>query len=155
MARAEQRRCRVFQHATQPKTVNDLNIVNEAMPQRRADRRQLIAGLTEAVLLPDPNRTIVRADEAVFSMHGITSREELGADVQEYRERFEPRYRNNHVLAEGDFPADRMAAGEIFDGATSEAALVGHKETRRVHPVRSLALTNAGDRNLLAFTALW
>jgi len=53
--------------------MNDLSIITEAMPQRRADRRQvqqIITGLTEGVLLLDPDRTIVWSNEAALSMHG-------------------------------------------------------------------------------------
>ena len=133
--------------------MNDHSILTEAIPQRRVDRRQLqqiIAGLTEGVLLLDPDGSIVWANEAVLSMHGVTTREQLGADVAEYRQRFELRYRNNHALAEGDYPTDRVAAGEIFDDVTVEVTPVGESGTRWVHAVRSLVLTNAdGDPDCL------
>ena len=133
--------------------MKDHNIRTEAIPQRRADRRQLqqiIAGLTEGVLLLDPDGTIVWANEAALSMHGVSAREQLGADVADYRHRFELRYRNNHALAEGDYPTDRVAAGEIFDDVTVEVTPVGDTGTRWVHAVRSLVLTNAdGDPDCL------
>jgi PAS domain S-box-containing protein len=121
--------------------------MNDAIPHQRADRRQLqqiIGGLTEGVLLLDPDRTIVWANEAALAMHGVTTREELGTDVDEYRERFILRYRNNHVLLEGDYPTDRVVAGEIFDGVTVEVTPAGDAEVRWVHAVHSLVLTDAG-----------
>jgi PAS domain S-box-containing protein len=123
------------------------NIMNEAVPQRRADCRQLqqiIAGLTEGVLLLDPDGIIVWSNEAALAMHRVTTREELGADVAEYRERFILRYRNNHALSEGDYPTERVVAGEIFDGVTVEVTPAGNGGVRWVHAVHSLVLTNAG-----------
>jgi PAS domain S-box-containing protein len=127
--------------------MNDFNIIREAIPQRQADRRQLqqiIAGLTEGILLLDTDGTIVWANEAALAMHGATTREELGVNVREYRERFILRYRNNRPVAEGDYPTDRVVAGEPLDGVTVEVTSAADEGVRWVHQVRSLVLTNAG-----------
>ena len=133
--------------------MNNLNTITEAMPQQCADRRQLqqiIAGLTEGILLLDPDGPIIWANEAALSMHGVTMREELGANVDEYRARFELRYRNNHAVTAGHYPTDRVAAGEVLDGVTVEVTPAGQSEPRWVHAVRSLVLTNAkGDPDCL------
>jgi PAS domain S-box-containing protein len=133
--------------------MNDLNIMVEALPQRRADRRQLqqiIAGLTEGVLLLDTDGTIVWANEAAMTMHGATTSEELGDNAQEYCKRFNLRYRNGHPLAESDYPIHRVLAGEILDGVTVEVTRAGQADARWVHDVRSLVLTDiAGDPDCL------
>ena len=47
-------------------------------------------------------------------MHGVDSLEGLGADTGEYRERFRLRYRNNHPLQEGQYPAERLVSWRVL-----------------------------------------
>ena len=61
----------------------------------RHELRQIIAGLSEGVILVEPDQTIAYANEAALAMHGADSLDELGPTVDEYRERFCLRYRNN------------------------------------------------------------
>ncbi len=120
--------------------------MTEAVPRQRADHRQLqqiIAGLTEGVILVDPDQTIVWANEAALAMHGVATSEQLGADVSDYRRRFELRYRNHHRLGDGEYPMDRVIAGEAFREVTVEVARAGQEEPQWVHEIRSLVLTNA------------
>ena len=126
----------------------------EGPPARRADHcqvRQIIAGLREGVLLVDPAQTIVWANRAALDMHGVATPEELGGTVNEYRERFELRYRNHHRLPHGEYPIDRVIAGEAFDEVVVEVARAGRVEPTWVHRVRSLVLTDAaGEPDVLA-----
>ena len=74
-------------------------MVESFAPQDRADHRQLrqlIAGVTDGVILIEPDQTIAWANAAALAMHGVGEVEELGATVAEYRSRFELRYRNRH-----------------------------------------------------------
>jgi PAS domain S-box-containing protein len=123
------------------------------IPRQRADRRQLqeiIAGLTEGVILVDPDQTIFWANEAALEMHGVETLGELGATVSEYRERFELRYRNNHRLSDGDYPMDRVIAGEAFHDVVVGVARTGDDDPQWVHRIRSLVLTDtAGDPDCL------
>ena len=123
-------------------------------PTRRADHRQvreIIAGLREGVLLVQPDQTIVWANQAALDMHGVATPEELGGTVGEYRKRFELRYRNNHRLPHGEYPIDRVIAGEAFDEVVVEVARAGQAEPTWVHRVRSLVLTDAeGEPDILA-----
>jgi PAS domain S-box-containing protein len=125
----------------------------DAIPRQRADRRQLqqiIAGLTEGVILVDPDQTVFWANEAALAMHGVEKLEELGATVTEYRERFELQYRNNHKLSPGDYPMDRLSGGEEFSDVIVEVTRTGEPEPRWVHRIRSLVLTDtAGDPDCL------
>ncbi|EML2585615.1 PAS domain-containing protein [Pseudomonas aeruginosa] len=91
--------------------------MNDQVLRTQTDRRQLqqiIAGLTEGVILIEPDQRILWANEAALAMHGVDSLQGLGADTGEYRERFRLRYRNNHPLQEGQYPAERLVAGECF-----------------------------------------
>jgi PAS domain S-box-containing protein len=112
----------------------------------QTDRRQLqqiITGLSDGVILIEPDQTIMWANQAALDMHGITEVAELGATVTEYRERFQLRYRNNHRLAAGNYPIDRVIAGESFTDVVVEVVPTADEEARWVHRVRSMVLTDA------------
>ena len=120
--------------------------MSETIPHQGADRRQLqqiIVGLTEGVILVDPDQTIVWANEAALAMHGVEAVEELGSTVTEYRKRFELRYRNKHKLPKGAYPMDRVLAGEAFTDVIVEVARAGEADPQWVHRIRSLVLTDA------------
>ncbi|WP_321848231.1 helix-turn-helix transcriptional regulator [Burkholderia diffusa] len=128
--------------------------VNEQALKSHTDRRQLhqiIAGLTEGVILIEPDQRIVWANEAALAMHGVTELDALGADVTEYRERFRLRYRNNHPVRDGHYPMDRVIAGEEFSDVTVEVESAADENVSWVHRIRSLVLTNAaGEPDCLA-----
>lgn len=115
-------------------------------PPTSTNRRQLqqiITGLSEGVILIEPDQSIAWANEAALAMHGAEALADLGATVSEYRERFQLRYRNNHRLTEGNYPIDRVIAGEVFNDVVVEVVRDGDDEQRWVHRVRSLVLTDA------------
>ncbi|MFM0569625.1 helix-turn-helix transcriptional regulator [Paraburkholderia caledonica] len=118
----------------------------DASVQRpKTDRRQLqqiIAGLSEGVILIEPDQSIRWANQAALDMHGASSIEELGRNVSEYRQRFQLRYRNNHRIEPGSYPIDRVVAGESFSDVLVEVAPAGQAEPRWVHRVRSLVITD-------------
>ena len=117
--------------------------MSEIIPRQRADRTQLqqiIAGLTEGVILVDPNQSIVWANDAALAMHGAKTVEELGATAKDYQARFELRYRNNHQLSGRDYPIDRVLAGEVFQDVVVKVARAGDADPRWVHSIHSLVL---------------
>ena len=123
--------------------------MNDQVLRTQTDRRQLqqiIAGLTEGVILIEPDQRILWANEAALAMHGVDSLEGLGADTGEYRERFRLRYRNNHPLQEGQYPAERLVAGECFSDVVVEVFPAADEDTRWVHRVRGLVLTTPEDK---------
>ena len=107
--------------------------------------RQIIAGLNEGVILIDPDQAILWANHAALGMHGVESVEDLGTTVDNYRQRFQLRYRNNHKLNDADYPIERVVSGEAFSQVVVEVAVAGEAEPRWVHQVRSLVLTNEAD----------
>lgn len=114
--------------------------------QSRVDRGQLeqiIAGLTEGVLLIDPGGSIVEANEAALAMHGCERDGELGVTAPGYRKRFVLRYLNNHPLKAKQYPLARVLAGESFADVTVEVTRRSADDFRRVHQVRSLLLRDA------------
>jgi PAS domain S-box-containing protein len=119
--------------------------MSDRTPGRRANTRQLqqiIAGLGEGIILVSPDQSILWANEAALSMHGVGTLSELGADVADYRRRFALRYRNNRKLPDGEYPIDRVIAGEAFSEVIVEVAPEGVEEPQWVHRVRSLVLTD-------------
>ncbi len=107
--------------------------------------RQIIAGLDEGVILIDPDQSILWANDAALGMHGVDAVEDLGATVDDYRDRFQLRYRNNHRLNAADYPIERVLSGEAFSEVVVEVAVAGEDAPRWVHQVRSLVLTTEAD----------
>ena len=108
----------------------------------RHQLQQIIAGLSEGVILIEPGQRIVWGNEAALAMHGVESLEDLGATVDAYRRRFRLRYRNNHILKKSDYPLARVIAGETFSDVTVEVCAAGRDE-HCVHSIRSQVVTDA------------
>ncbi|MBB5730839.1 helix-turn-helix transcriptional regulator [Sphingomonas prati] len=104
--------------------------------------QQIVSGLTEGVMLIDPDQTLRWANNAALKAHGVRTIEELGHDVAEYRRRFHLRYRNNHLLDHGNYPIDRVVAGETFSEIVVEVTPVGGTEPEWTHQVRSMVMTD-------------
>ena len=120
----------------------------DSIPQPHTDRsqlRQIITGLPQGVIIINPDQTIAWSNEAALEMHGVKSLEDLGATVSEYRTRFELRYRNRHKLPPGDYPMDRVVAGESFSEVVVEVARPG-EERHRVQQIRSLVIHDTHGR---------
>ena len=114
------------------------------LPPVGADRsrlQQIIAGLTEGVILIDPDQTIAWANETALKLHGVDSAAALGATVSEYRERFELTYRNQNKLPDGGYPMERLLAGEAFSEVIVEVRNVATGDAW-THQLRTLVLTD-------------
>jgi len=107
--------------------------------------RQIVAGLDEGVILIDPDQSLLWANDAALTMHGVERLDQLGRTVDEYRSRFQLRYRNNHRLEADDYPVERVAAGESFSEVVVEVTVAGEVQPRWVHQVRSLVLNDRDD----------
>jgi PAS domain-containing protein len=97
----------------------------DIIPHQRADRTQLqqiIVGLSEGIIIIDPDQTIAWANDAALVMHGVQSIQKLGATISDYRTRFTLQCRNNHKLPPGGYPMDRVVAGEAFTEVVVEVA---------------------------------
>ncbi|MFW9078839.1 helix-turn-helix transcriptional regulator [Pseudomonas sp. P2757] len=110
----------------------------------RRQLQQIIASLSDGVILLELDQSILWANEAALTMHGISRVGELGHNAKEYAERFNLRYRNNHPLTADQYPLSRVAAGETFSDVLVEVTPAHDEERTWVHTVRSLVLT---DRN--------
>jgi len=92
--------------------------------------RQIIAGLDEGVILIDPDQSLLWANDAALAMHGVERLDQLGATVDDYRARFQLRYRNNHRLADDDYPIERVVAGDSFSEVVVEVTVAGEEAPR-------------------------
>jgi PAS domain S-box-containing protein len=110
----------------------------------RRQLQQIIAGLTDGVILLDPDQSIRWANDAALAMHGVAQVSDLGADAKAYAQRFALRYRNNHVVPVDSYPINRVARGESFSDVLVEVTAAADKEQRSwVHRVRSLVLADS------------
>jgi PAS domain S-box-containing protein len=115
----------------------------------RHELRQIIAGLTEGVILVEPDQTITWANDAALAMHGAGSLEELGETVDAYRDRFSVRYRNNRPPE--SYPIERVVRGETFHDVIVEVVRTDQPDVAFVHSLRSLVATDrAGQPSCLA-----
>jgi PAS domain S-box-containing protein len=104
--------------------------------------RQIIAGISDGVILVGTDQRILWANPCALQMHGVEDVADLGATVSDFRERFELRYRNRHVLPEGSYPLERLIAGEAFDEVVVEVASAGADKAQWTHRIRSLVLND-------------
>ncbi|GJE60671.1 helix-turn-helix transcriptional regulator [Methylobacterium trifolii] len=110
----------------------------------RHELRQIIAGLSEGVILVEPDQTIAYANAAALAMHGAESLDELGATVDAYRERFALRYRNNR--ASEYYPMERVVSGEEFHDVVVEVKRSDQPDVAFTHSLRSLVATDNDGR---------
>ncbi|MCP1445912.1 PAS domain S-box-containing protein [Pseudomonas sp. GGS8] len=108
----------------------------------RRQLQQIIAGLSDGVILLELDQTILWANDAALAMHGVSEIGELGANAGEYAKRFALRYRNNHPVATENYPISRVARGEMFSDVLVELTSVENDERTWVLSVRSMVLAN-------------
>ncbi|WP_019903917.1 PAS domain S-box protein [Methylobacterium sp. 77] len=107
----------------------------------RSQLHQIVAGLTEGVILIEPDETIAWANAAALALHGVETLHDLGATIGAYRERFVLRSRNNHVVART--PMERVVAGEAFDDVVVTVRRPDRPDFEATHRIRSLVITDA------------
>jgi PAS domain S-box-containing protein len=109
---------------------------------QRLHFRQIVDGLSEGVILVEPDETISYANTAALGMHGVERLDELGTDISQYRRNYILRYRNNRV-ADGDhLVPDRVIAGENSEDITLSVVRADNPQREWVHRVRSLVVLN-------------
>lgn len=116
-----------------------------SIPSQHARYRylqEIVARVSDGVILIETDQTIIWANETALQMHGVQTVAELGTTVTEYCQRFELRYRNRLPVAQGRSPIERVMAGETFDEVVVDVAPAGAGEGQWTHRVRSLVLTD-------------
>ncbi|MHC8306070.1 helix-turn-helix transcriptional regulator [Pseudomonas sp. PB3P13] len=112
----------------------------------RRHLQQIIAGLSDGVIVLEPDQTIRWANEAALAMHGVAQVSDMGRNAREYAKRFALRYRNNHPVPADHYPIHRVSRGETFNDVLVEVAHADDHERNWVHRVRGMVLTdNQGE----------
>lgn len=106
---------------------------------------QLIGALSAGVILLEPGGDIIWANGAALAMHGVETREELGATADEYAQRFALSMRNGQRLASREYPVIRVLAGESIPDLVLEVAPRGSMEPKWTHHVRDVVMTGDDD----------
>lgn len=113
--------------------------------------QQIIAQLDEGVVLMDAQGTIAWANRSALTLHGVTDVTGLGGTVDGYCKAFRLRDGDHRALPSSRYPMRRAIAGEVLRNVVVEVAAAAGDKVRRVHEVRSLALTSAvGEADGLA-----
>ncbi|HEU4664049.1 MAG TPA: PAS domain S-box protein [Dokdonella sp.] len=102
--------------------------------------RQILGGLAEGVILVGRRRDLLWANAAACAMHGVKAPSELGGTVAGYRRRFGLKYRNHHPLRAAQYPLERLACGDAFDGVIVEVQAQDDPTGRWVHRARGQAI---------------
>ena len=105
-----------------------MDAIAEVPKINRLVLQNLIAGLSDGLILLEKDGTIAWANSAALRMHRIEALADLGEDAAAYRRNFTLRYRNNHLLEEGQYPLERLLAGDDFDDVTVEVSPSGNEE---------------------------
>lgn len=126
--------------ANQKMPGGDMNDSVDIPKINRLVLQNLIAGLSDGLILLENDGTIAWANRAALEMHRIAAISELGADTESYRRNFTLRYRNNHLLDEGQYPLERLLAGETFEDVTVEISPSDDETECWVHTLRGLIL---------------
>lgn len=112
----------------------------------RNSLQELIGGLSDGVMLVEPDGRIAWANTSALAMHRVDHLEDLGGDTKGYRRLFTLRYRNNHPLEDGQYPIERLLAGEAFEDVTVEVSPAVDLDLVWVHTVRSMFISDTGDK---------
>ncbi len=99
--------------------------------------RQVIAGLTDGIIVYGRDGTLSYANEKALAMHG--NAKGVGSHVKAYVKRFDLHGDDGGELAERDYPANRALRGETLRDVVVEVAPRG-KAPAWVHRVNSVLL---------------
>jgi PAS domain S-box-containing protein len=108
--------------------------------------RQIVAGMSEGVILICPDQTITYANPAALAMHGVAVLDDLGGTVREYRRNFVINYRNHHEIGPVQHPLDRVLAGERFHDAVVEVRQARDPERVWMHRIRNIVTLDDQER---------
>ena len=111
--------------------------------------QQIIAALTEGIIIVDPDGRLSWADDTALTLHGVRSLKELGGTAAGFAERYQVTYRNQHEIRPDDYPLQRLLRGDTIDKALVEVTRRSDKK-RWFHEIRTMALTDpAGQPDCL------
>lgn len=90
----------------------------------------------------DMNLNILWANAAALDMHGLARQQDLGKTLADYRKTFALKYRNNHLVADGEHPVDRVIAGGSAADVTMEVRSARGDDRYWMHDTRCFLVTD-------------
>ncbi len=120
---------------------------SEAPGLRRSQLQEILASLSEGVLLLDPDGTILWANPAALRAHGCADLQELGTSATEYAARFALRKPGGrHILTPAQTPVARLAAGVSFADLVLEVRRRGDDGPSKMLEFRGLVPSGSNDQ---------
>ena len=108
----------------------------------RRQLQQVMANLSEGVVLLDTEGNILWANRAALDMHGCDTTEDMGRTAKGYADYFELRESGRRALKASQSPPARLAAGKPFDGLVLELTRHGQAGLTRTLVFRGLVLSD-------------
>jgi PAS domain S-box-containing protein len=115
----------------------------------RAQFRQIVEGLSDGLILMEPDERILWANRSALAMHGCKTLSGLGATVEAYQQRFELSLRDGKTLRPAAYPMARLCRGETFENVIVKVRKARQPEPPRVHRETGLLLKRNGEPNFL------
>ena len=111
--------------------------------------QQIIAALTEGVIIVDPDGSFSWADETALKLHGVRSLKELGGTAVGFAKLYQLVYHNQQKLRPEEYPIQRLLRGETIDKAL--VAVTRRSDGKRwYHEIKTMALNDpAGQPDCL------
>lgn len=111
----------------------------------RIQLQTIIGELDDGVVIIETDGTISWANPSALRMHGVEAIADLGGSIEGYHARFALSYRNNHTLAEAEYPGSRVLHGEAIRDILVNVTRRGEADQSWTHKVRSLVLDATGE----------
>ncbi len=112
----------------------------------RRQLQQIMAHLSEGVILLDPDGAILWANRAALDMHGCATQQDLGESTAQYAERFLLRESGGRAIPPSRSPFARLASGESFASLVLELTQRDGQEMARTLEFRGLVLLDEADQ---------
>ena len=111
--------------------------------------QQIIAALTEGVIILDAAGKLVWADDTALALHGVRRLEELGSSASGYSRLFQLVYLSGQTLRPEEYPMQRLLQNDPIDKMLVQVTRRADAK-RWVHETRTMALTGeAGQPDCL------
>ncbi len=115
------------------------------IPAAATHLQQIIAGLTEGVIIVAPDGKLDWADDTALELHGAKTLAELGDTAAGYARQFQLAYLGGETLRADEYPIQQLLRGETIDRALIKVTRRADGK-RWVHEIRTMALTGQDRR---------
>ncbi len=110
---------------------------------------RIVEGLSDGVVLMEPDGQIVWANDAALAMHDCEGLPELGGTVAGYQKKFELRLRDGQPMPPTAYPMARLGRGEVFKDIIVDVRKSGREDPKWIHRERGFVLDRDGEPDCL------